>query len=53
VILLFLDSRVREKGYVSDIRFFEDELRGVLTKIGVNEDVPVILVGDTVRRSEN
>jgi len=52
-ILLLLNSRVREKGRVGDVGFFDDEFSRVLSEISIDENVSVILMGNTIWGSEN
>ena len=52
VILFLLDSRVLKNNEVGEIGFFESQFRRVLTKIGIDKDVSVILLLNPVRRSK-
>jgi hypothetical protein len=52
-ILFLLDPCVLKNNEVGEIRLFESKCRGVLTKIGIDKDVSIVLLLNSLRRSED
>jgi len=52
-VLFLLDSRICEKGYVGDVGFLDHELGGVLSKVSKDKNIPIVLMGDSIRSSED
>ncbi len=52
-VRLLLNSRVGEKGHVGDVGFFNGELAEVFSEISIDKNVTVVLMGNSIRSSEN